>query len=48
MGAFMVVILKIKAEAAYEKFKSYYSAIKAYRDASKGECNYDCTVLHCL
>jgi hypothetical protein len=48
MGAFMVVILKIPSEEAYEKFKPYHSLIRSYRDASKGECFYNCTLLHCL
>lgn len=48
MGAFMVVILKMSATEAYEKFRPYYSQIKSFRDASKGDCFYECTVLHCL
>lgn len=48
MGAFMIIILKMSAETAYEKFKPYHSLFKHYRDASKGECFYNCTLLHCL
>jgi cell division cycle 14 len=48
MGAFMIIILKMSAELAYEKFKPYHSMFKHYRDASKGECFYNCTLLHCL
>lgn len=48
MGAFMVIILKIPAIEAYEKFRPYHHLLKPFRDASKGECNYQCTVLHCL
>jgi hypothetical protein len=38
MGAFMVIILKMKAEDAYAKFKDYFAIMRPYRDASKGEC----------
>jgi cell division cycle 14 len=48
MGAFMIIILKMSAETAYEKFKPYHQLFKHYRDASKGECFYHCTLLHCL
>jgi cell division cycle 14 len=48
MGAFMVIILKMSPIDAYEKFKSYHPMIKPYRDASKGDCYYNCTILHCL
>jgi cell division cycle 14 len=48
MGAFMIVILKMTAEQAHEKFRPYASFFKSYRDASKGDCFYNCTLLHCL
>ena len=48
MGAFMVIILKMSPMDAYEKFESYHPMIKPYRDASKGDCYYNCTILHCL
>jgi cell division cycle 14 len=48
MGAFMIVILKMSAQNAYEKFKDYHHLLKPFRDASKGDCFYECTVLHCL
>jgi cell division cycle 14 len=48
MCSFMIIILKLKAEEAYAKFIDYHNTLKPFRDASKGECNYDCTVLHCL
>ena len=48
MGAFMIVILKMTAEQAYEKFRPYNHLLKHYRDASKGDCFYNCTLLHCL
>ena len=44
----MIVVLKMKAEEAYEKFTQYYHLLKPFRDAAKGDCHYDCTVLHCL
>lgn len=48
MGAFMIIILKMNSEQAYEKFKPYLSLFKHYRDASKGDCFYNCTLLHVL
>jgi cell division cycle 14 len=48
MGCFMIIILKCSAEQAYEIFKPYQNLFKAYRDASKGDCFYKCTVLQCL
>jgi cell division cycle 14 len=48
MGAFMLVILKMKAKEAYEAFREYHPSLKPFRDASKGDCFYECTVLHCL
>jgi len=48
MGAFMVTILKVPAEEAFRKFHPYSHLLVPFRDASKGACNYECTVLHCL
>jgi len=48
MGCFMVVILKMTAEEAHSKFKDYTPLFRHYRDASKGDCYYDCTLLQCL
>ena len=48
MGCFMVTILKMSAEAAHARFKDYLPLFKHYRDASKGDCNYNCTLLQCL
>ena len=48
MGAFMIIILKMSAEQAYEKFKPYHGMFKHYRDASKGDCFYNCTLHHVL
>lgn len=48
MGAFMIIILKMTADQAYEKFKPYHHLFRHFRDASKGDCFYNCTLLHCL
>lgn len=48
MCAFMVVILKMDAEQAFKQFKIYQPCLKPFRDASKGDCFYECTVMHCL
>lgn len=44
----MILILKLDADEAFAKFESYHHHLKSFRDASKGDCFYDCTVLHCL
>jgi hypothetical protein len=45
MGAFMVVVLKMSAETVWEEyFHPYHSQIIAFRDASYGDCTYECTV----
>lgn len=48
MGAFMVIVLKMDAETAYDKFRAFHKIFRPYRDASKGACHYECTILHCL
>ena len=48
MGAFMIIILKMSADEAFEKFKKYHIFFKSYRDASKGPCLFNCTLLHCF
>ena len=48
MGAFMIIVLKLDAESAFSKFKDFRKVFKPYRDASKGACHYECTILHCL
>lgn len=48
MGAFMIIVLKVEAQEAYDRFRDYHHHIRHYRDASKGDCYYDCTLLHCL
>ena len=44
MGAFMIVVLKQSAEVAWEHFSPYQSQIIPFRDASYGDCQYECTV----
>lgn len=49
MGAFMVVVLKMSAETIWEEyFSPYHSQIIPFRDASYGDCTYECTVRHSL
>lgn len=48
MGCFCITILKMSATDAYAKFREYAPVLKHYRDASKGDCHYQCTLLHCL
>lgn len=44
MGAFMVVVLKQSAEIAWEAFQPYHNLLVPFRDASYGDCAYECTV----
>ena len=48
MCAFMIVIMKMEAKQAFNIFKSYQPFLHPYRDASRGPCQYECTILHCL
>jgi hypothetical protein len=48
MGAFMVIVLKTSPMEAFQAFKSYQNEFVPFRDASKGDCHYECTILHCL
>ena len=43
MCAFMIIILKMDAHQAYRQFKSYHPYLKSFRDASRGDCYYECT-----
>ena len=45
MCAFQIIILQRTAEDAWALFDGYKKAITPYRDASVGECAYQCTVL---
>ncbi len=44
----MIVVLGKTAQAAWELLAPYHGLLRNYRDASKGECYYECTVQHCL
>lgn len=44
----MVVILKKSAKEAMNTLEPYAAHFRSYRDASKGECFYECTVEHCI
>lgn len=54
----MIVVLKMPADNVWEVFQPYHSQIIPFRDASYGDCQYECTVsclfltdyqiLHCL
>ena len=48
MGAFMVVILRQPAEVAWEAFAPYQAGFRPFRDASYGDCTYNCSIFHCL
>lgn len=49
MGAFMIVVLKMNADTVWEEyFSPYHSQIIPFRDASYGDCTYECTIYHCL
>lgn len=48
MCAFMVIVLKTSPQEAYEAFRTYHDRFVPFRDASKGDCHYECTILHCL
>ena len=48
MCAFMIVILKMDAQVAFRQFKIYHPYLRTYRDASRGDCYYACTILHRL
>lgn len=48
VACFMVVILKKTAKEALAKIEPYSGLFRSYRDASKGECFYECTVQHCV
>lgn len=44
MGAFMVIVLKQSAESIWDIFESYQQQLIPFRDASYGDCTYECTV----
>lgn len=49
MGAFMIIILKVKASAVWDLFEPYHDQFVPFRDASYAlDCSYPCTIEHCL
>jgi cell division cycle 14 len=44
----MICCLGKSAQEAFDTFTPYHWLLRKYRDASKGACSYDCTVMHCL
>lgn len=44
MGAFMIAVLKQSAETVCDIFESCRSQLVPFRDASYGNCSYECTV----
>lgn len=48
MGAYMLIILRQSPSDVMTKFAQYIPHVKPFRDASKGDCSYECTVEHCL
>ena len=48
MGCFQVICLNVSADEALKKFGPYIPYFKDYRDASKGDCNYNLTLQSCL
>lgn len=48
MGAYMLIIMKHQPSDILTKFSNYLPHARPFRDASKGECHYDCTIEHCL
>lgn len=49
MGAFMIIVLKVKASAVWDLFEPYHDQLVPFRDASYAlDCSYPCTIEHCL
>ena len=48
VAAFMIVILKKTSREAINALEPYAELLRCYRDASKGECFYECSVQHCI
>lgn len=44
----MIVVLKKSPAEAIKTIKPYSGLFRAYRDASKGDCYYECSVAHCI
>jgi cell division cycle 14 len=47
IGAYQVIILGRKANEVIERFSDFPKFLP-FRDASEGECSYECTILDCL
>lgn len=48
VAAFMMILLKKSSDEALESLAPYSHLFRSYRDASKGDCYYECTVQHCI
>lgn len=48
MGCFMIIILKLNAEEAWNMFDTYKQDFKPFRDATMGVSTYKCTIEHWL
>lgn len=44
----MIVILRKTSREAMNALEPYAENLRCYRDASKGECFYECSVQHCI
>lgn len=44
MGAFQIIVLKQSADTVWDMLEPYHSQFVPFRDASYGDCTYDCTV----
>lgn len=40
----MIIVLKQNADNIWEMFQPYHEQIVPFRDASYGDCHYECTV----
>jgi cell division cycle 14 len=45
MGAFQIIVLKRKADDAWQPFANVKPTFADFRDASYGVCTYKCTIL---
>ena len=48
MGVFMIIVLGMNAEEAWNMFGTYKSEFKPFRDATMGVSTYKCTIEDCL
>lgn len=47
MGCFMIAVLKINTDKVVKVFNEVISKTIPFRDASYGDCHYQCTLEHC-